>query len=470
LGLQTTTSAVVHDHAHGYGGFGSLIYNLSSNNQLRLVTQLRRDSYEVPFDPNDPANSPNQFLDDRNKESDAFVTFSWVHTFNKGLLATVSPFYHFNRADYEGNPQNNFPTSTTDNRSSRYAGGQATLSWVASRNNVRAGLYGFGQQDDQIFGLKRFDDPTLSLPPTSTDVSGGLFAAYVDDEFRATSWLTLNAGLRQTRFSGSLVENVASPRFGAAVHIPNLHWVFRGFYGHFYQAPPLLTASGPLVNFIDPQNLKFIPLHGERDEESQFGLTIPWKGWLLDAGTFRTRANNFFDHNCLDNSAICFPVAIDRALIRGWELTLRSPRLKNRGQLYLTYSNQIAEYSGGISGGLENPNTFCPTYCLLDHDQRHTLHLGGTFDLPWRSSAATDVYYASGFTNGNSTIPGNHLQPHTTFDLSLSKNFGEKFSVAVHAINVANRRILLDNSAAFGGTHLVNPREIYAQVHYRFHY
>jgi hypothetical protein len=471
LGLQTTTAAVVHDQAHGYGGFGSLIYNLNSNDQWRLVGQWRRDAYEVPFDPQDPANSSSaQFLDDRNKESDAFAAFSWVHTFTRGWLWTVSPFYHFNRADYEGNPQNNFPASTTDNRRSRYAGGQATLSWVAKRNNARAGLYGFGQRDSQIFGLQRLDDPSLTLLPTLAKVSGGLLAAYLDDELRVTSWLTLNAGLRQTHFSGSLVENAASPRFGAAVRLPGLDWVFRGFYGHFYQAPPLVTASGPLLDFIDAQNLKFIPLHGERDEESQFGVTIPWKGWVVDAGTFRTRANNFFDHNCLDNSAICFPVAIDRALIRGWELTLRSPRLGNRGQLYLTYSNQIATYSGGISGGLGNPNTFCPGYCLLDHDQRHTLHAGGTFDLPWRSSASADVYYASGFTNGNSAIPGDHLQPHTTFDLALSKNFGEKFSVSVQALNVANRRILLDNSAAFGGTHLLNPREIYAQVRYRFHY
>ncbi|HXM99848.1 MAG TPA: TonB-dependent receptor [Candidatus Dormibacteraeota bacterium] len=469
LGLQTVTPAVVHDQAHGYGGFGSLIYNLSPSDQLRLVMQLRRDAYEVPFDPNDP-NTLGQKLDDRNKESDAFTTFSWVHTFNKGLLATISPFYHFNRADYQGNPITNFPTSTTDDRSSRYAGGQATLSWVASRNNARAGLYGFAQRDEQIFGLIHLDDPKLTVPLASTNISGSLLAAYIDDELRVTSLLTVNAGLRQTHFSGSLVENSTSPRVGAALRIPKLNWVVRAFYGHFYQAPPLLTASGPILILLDSQNLHFIPLRGERDEESQFGLSIPWHGWTLDADNFHTRAINFFDHNCLASSAICFPVAIDRARIRGWELTLHSPRLKNRAQLYLTYSNQLAQYSGGIAGGLENPNTFCATYCFLDHDQRHTLHVGGSYDFPWHTSLSTDVYYASGFSNGDATIPGDHLQPHTTFDLSVSKQFGEKFSIAIHGINVANRRILLDNSAAFGGTHFLNPRELYAQVRYRFHY
>ena len=39
LGLQTPTSAVIHDAANGYGGFTSLIYNANSKDQLRLVAQ-----------------------------------------------------------------------------------------------------------------------------------------------------------------------------------------------------------------------------------------------------------------------------------------------------------------------------------------------------------------------------------------------------------------------------------------------
>jgi outer membrane receptor protein involved in Fe transport len=62
------------------------------------------------------------------------------------------------------------------------------------------------------------------------------------------------------------------------------------------------------------------------------------------------------------------------------------------------------------------------------------------------------------------------LPGHTTFDLSLSKQVGERLSVSLSATNVANRRVLLDNSFTFGGTHYLNPREIFAQVRYRFHY
>ncbi len=60
--------------------------------------------------------------------------------------------------------------------------------------------------------------------------------------------------------------------------------------------------------------------------------------------------------------------------------------------------------------------------------------------------------------------------PHTTFDLSIGHSFGEKLTASVTAVNVANRRVLLDNSLTFGGFHYNDPREIYGEVRYRFHY
>jgi len=62
------------------------------------------------------------------------------------------------------------------------------------------------------------------------------------------------------------------------------------------------------------------------------------------------------------------------------------------------------------------------------------------------------------------------LPKHTTVDLSLGKEFGERFSMSVTGLNVANRRVMLDNSLTFGGFHFNNPREIFVEVRYRFHY
>jgi hypothetical protein len=482
LGIQTPVPQVVHDAENGYGGFGSLIFNVDPSNQLRLVTSLRKDYYQIPYDPfpNDIENAPiaaNGFvaqypslgLRDGDHESDAIVNFSWVHTFNSQVLLTVSPFFHYNRADYASSPQD-FPVATTQNRGSTYGGGQVSLAANVAKNNLQVGLYSFYQQDNELFGAV-FNDGS-GVPFTDVEhPSGNLEAFFIDDKFEPFSWLTLTAGMRPTRFSGGVSESAISPRFGASAVIPRLHWVFRAFYGHYYQAPPLITASGPLLNFAQSSNLGFIPLHGERDEEHQFGVTIPYRGWTLDADNFRTNVVNFFDHNNIGESNLFFPITIGEAVIRGWEVTLRSPRIAHRGQIHLAYSNQIAEGGGAITGGLTNfslPAGLSP----LDHDQRNTLNVGGDVSLPGRSYASTNVYYGSGFSNAfpGQPYPGNYLPQHTTFDLSVGKDFGERYSISLNGLNVANRRAELDNSVTFGGFHWNSPRELYAELRYRFHY
>src|SRR6266403_5352783 len=92
--------------------------------------------------------------------------------------------------------------------------------------------------------------------------------------------------------------------------------------------------------------------------------------------------------------------------------------------------------------------------------RRHTSSL-----RDWSSDVCSSDL-ASGFANGNA--PPDHLPGHTTFDFSAGKEFGDKWSVAINSINVANRRVLLDNSFTFGGTHYLNPRELFVQVRYRF--
>jgi outer membrane receptor for ferrienterochelin and colicin len=459
LGLGTPVADVIHDRQAGGGGFTSLIFNVSPENQLRVVTSVRRDSYQIPNGPDDQAAG----INDVERESDAFVNVSWVRTFKSGMLLTVSPFYHYNTANFEGGPAD--PIVTVDERQSQYGGAQATLSADVAKNNLQVGFYGFHQHDDQLFALTFNDGSNPDLSQRETP-SGNLVAVFIQDKATVTSWLTLTAGVRQTHFSGAITEDATSPRVGAALQIPSVNWVVRGFYGRFYQGPPLITASGPLLEFVTAQNLGFIPLHGERDEEYQVGVTVPIQGWTADLDRFQTTATNFFDHNPVGNSNVFFPVTIDGALIRGTEVTLRSPRTMALGQFHVAYSYQTARGRGSISGGLTDFSSG-GDYFLLDHDQRNTFSAGFDARLPRGVFAATNVAYGSGFTDAGGPA---HLPGHTTVNLSAGKSFSEKMSLAVTALNVANSHLLIDNSLTFGGMHFNNPREVYAELRYRFHY
>ncbi len=149
------------------------------------------------------------------------------------------------------------------------------------------------------------------------------------------------------------------------------------------------------------------PIPRERDEEHQFGIQIPYKGWLLDVANVKNRVNNFLDHSNLGESSMYFPIAVDGALVRAWELTLRSPRAgasrpippdllqpdrraarQHHRRLYLQRSPTDPACDLG------------PDYTPVDHDQRHTLNTGFTANLPAHTWFSTNVYYGSGFSNG----------------------------------------------------------------------
>jgi TonB dependent receptor/Carboxypeptidase regulatory-like domain/TonB-dependent Receptor Plug Domain len=481
-GLQTPIPQVVNDAANGIGGFASLIFNPDPKNQYRLVGSLRRDYYQIPIDPNPDSitNSiyPSYGLHDAEVEPDGYATFSWVHTFDPNTLLTVSPFYHYNGADYRGGP-NNFPVISTVTQTAQYGGAQAALNANFKRNDLQAGVYGFAQHQYNYF-FNEYTDGTPNVPPSSIGVNGGVAAFFINDKFKVTPWLTLIAGLRETAFSATISEHATDPRLGAAIRIPRLNWVFRGFYGYYYQAPPLSTATSQLQTLATGQGFAFSPLHGERDIEWQVGVTIPIEGWTLSADNYETRAENWLDHNNIGESNIFWPITWDYAMIQGWELTLRSPNLWHRGQLHLAYANQIAQATSPITGGLICPTPVTPSCGLdippglspVDHDQRNTLNVGYNTSLPWHAYASTNVYYGSGFTNGLPGVqyPGAYLPGHTTVDLSLGKTFAEKYSFSLTGINLANRRVQLDNSLTFGGFHWNDPRQIYAEFRYRFRY
>jgi hypothetical protein len=489
-GLATPVAAIYRDATNSQSGFVSLLRNQTPQDQLRLDAQYRQDFFQIPYDPdpNDWEQASDYYnstgLRDGQTERDTFVIANWVHTLSPKALFEVAPFYHFNQANYDS-PATDLPVATTWHQTSNYAGAQADLRADAGPNNFSAGLYSFYQAENDLFGLVVNDQSysANSVPKTNATASAGLVEFHFSDHLRVNRCISLLGGMRISNYHSGYTESAAYPRIGATVEIPRLHWVLRGFYGHFFQPAPVQTVSSAFLNYVTSQQGEntFVPLPSERDEEHQFGIQIPWKGWVLSVDNFKNRINNFLDHSNVGESNIYFPIAVDGALVRAWELSVRSPQLAHFGQFHLAYSNQIAEQRGNVIGGFacsDPSDPACnlgPDYTPVDHDQRNTLNTGFTANLPRRTWFATNVYYGSGFTNGlpgadQGPYNGDYLPVHTTFDVSAGRGFGEKWKFSASVLNVTNHRVLLDNSITIGGFHYNDPRMISAQLRYRFHF
>ncbi|HXJ92594.1 MAG TPA: TonB-dependent receptor [Terriglobia bacterium] len=458
LGLATPVPEVIHDQTSGLGGFLSLLYNPSASDQVRWIVSLRGDHYQIPNSPDDQAAG----LRDLDLERDYLAGFQWVHSTSSGLIFSVSPYYHFNSAQYLGGP-GDMPFVLDDNDRSNYVGVRAVLQAHKKKHNAQAGVDIWGQHDNAFFGLSANPgSQVLQQQELNWANSESLF---LSDQYQPLSWLTLDLGMRLQHYGGLVSENAADPRLGGSIRLPRLNWILHGYYAYYYQPPPLNSLTGPLLQFALDQGFGFTPLPGERDIQYDFGLTVPLRGWSLGVDNFHTNARNFLDHDVIGNSGIFVPLSDLAALIDGTEVTLRSPEIFNRAQLRVAYSNQIAKGLGPITGGLIEDTD--EGYFLLDHDQRNTANAVLSLKLPRRFWSTAAVNYGSGFLNDDGPM---HLPAHTTADISLGKSLGESWTFSVNATNVFNSRYLLDNSNTFGGTHWVNPRQIYGELRYRFHF
>jgi hypothetical protein len=496
-GLATPVVAIYHDATNSQSGFVSVIHNQTAKDQLRIDGQFRQDFFQVPYDPdaNDYECNSDYYcsagLRDAQAERDSFVIANWVHTISPQALVSVAPFYHFNQSNYDSRAAD-YPVATTWHQQSNYAGAQADARADVGWNSFSGGLYSFYQKEGDLFGVEANGQCLTANSPCDTpaNANAGLIEFYVADHLRLGQYVTLLGGERFSIYRAELDESATYPRIGATLRIPRLNWVLRGFYGHFFQPAPILTVSSSVLNYagnLPSGENTFVPLPSERDEEHQFGIEIPYKGWMLDVDTFKNRVNNFLDHSNLGESNMYFPIAVDGALIRAWEMALRSPQLWRFGQFHVAYSNQIAQQRGNIVGGFTCSVATDPTcdlgpqYISLDHDQRDTLNTGFTANLPRHTWFATNVYYGSGFSNGlactdpsscpnNGPYYGPYLPVHTTFDSSIGHSFGENWRVSATAINVTNHRVLLDNSITIGGFHWNDPRMLAIEARYRFHF
>ena len=264
-------------------------------------------------------------------------------------------------------------------------------------------------------------------------------ALFLEDRFKATSWLTFDLGIRFTRYSGLVHENAADPRVGAAIRVPRVNWTLHGYYAYYYQPPPLYSLAGPSLQFAIAQGYGYTPLQGERDIQHDLGLNIPLRAWDMDIDTFHTSARNFLDHDAIGNSGIFIPLTDLGAIISGTEVSIRSPKLFNVAQWRVAYSNQIGQGIGPITGGLleDAPSG----NFLLDHDQRNTLSSVLALSLPGHAWATPAWQFGSG-------VSGTAMDLHICRPIPRSicrsgRRSGTRSQSPPVRWNIANSRYLL---------------------------
>ncbi len=233
-------------------------------------------------------------------------------------------------------------------------------------------------------------------------------------------------------------ERTSDPRFGVALRIPRLDWVFRAFYGDYLPGPATRDRHRPACSISRQSQASLFRSPARRARrEYQVGVSdsLSAAGFSMQTPFRPTREElaRPQQYRRIESSFGRSPGS--QAMIQGWELTLRSPRLWRRGQFHLAYSNQIAQATSPITGGLICPPamTVMPARIPPGYSTgrpRSAKHVERGFQC---ESSVAGVRFDQcvlrlGLHQRDSTrapYPGNYLPGHTTFDISLGKSFRE---------------------------------------------
>ncbi|MBI3682826.1 MAG: TonB-dependent receptor [Acidobacteria bacterium] len=392
------------------------------------------------------------------------------------------------------------PIQPVQNRGFREFYGLGSLLWNRGRHEWKAGVeairtsirerFAFRITEYEIEGKPIFDE---NVPATFRFQDQGHSreqSAFVQDLIRLGR-LTLSAGLRWDHYQLRVNEHGLSPRLAAAWHVPSAGLLIRACYDRAFQPPAVenvLLASSNLVRNLGGEGF-FFPLRPSRGHfyEAGFSKSI-FSKLRMDGVWYRRQFRNFADDSLLFNTGVSFPIAFDRAVIRGYEAKLEIPRW-GRVSGYASYSNMTGHgylpVGGGMFLGEDADRLLAQGSFAITQDQRNTararvraeLHRrlwtawGGGYNsgLPVEMEGVADhalleSQYGEQILNRVNFSRG-RVRPSFSLDASAGWDVWNKEARAVRlqfdALNLTNRLNVINFTGLFSGTAL-EPRRSFA--------
>jgi outer membrane receptor protein involved in Fe transport len=319
--------------------------------------------------------------------------------------------------------------------------------------------------------------------PDSVSKLGWLYGVYLQDEWRITPWLTLNAGLRFDQMEEFVTANQLSPR-ASVVFTPLPGTAFHAGYARYFTPPPqVIAAPVNLAPYFNP------PTGPNTGTPSQFleDPVLPERSSVYDVGVTQV-----FAHGCapLPTPSGSFTKAPPRMsadcekLELGLDAYYKNARdLLDDGQfgaaLVLSGFNYDKAFNEGIEasvkytngnfnaygnvawavqkgkniisnqflidnatpldtlGGLTRFQYIQNNYIFTDHTQVWTGSAGVSY-LWWGTLYTADMIFGSGLRQGDANI--GHLPFYTQFNAGVSHEFkgltATPFTLRFDVVNV----------------------------------
>jgi hypothetical protein len=522
-----------HNRGNTQRFFSRLDFQASQNDTLMLNLSAGRSDRMVP-------NLLSQQLAGQDQSvltRDGSLSFSWLHTVSAHSFFDLRPYYRSGQQQLFDSP---FDTPLQSSQARRLAnyGFLSNFSYERHGHRFKTGIHlqvfplrenfafkitdpGFnapfltvdgdpdpnddpanaGRPNPEYNPSLRPYDATRTNPATarrgvpfvfSDKRTGKEFSWYVQDAYHFKGF-TVSAGLRLDRYDLFVTETAVQPRIALAYHISPTGTVLRASYDRLFMPPDnegLLLANSAQAAALTSAGQAFL-LRPERQQSYEIGFQQRIKNLLRIDGAYYTKdVRQGSDNGQYFNTGVLFPVSIDSAKLKGFDLRVDVPDRRGFSG-YWSFGTASAIFSPPFTGGLlfeELPDG----PFRIDHDQKFASQWGaqyyhkkrgwwlaasGRYDSglvaevedPEEIAKNPDIAFGLQYVRAtDDPLAPFRIRPRTIWNFSagldLFKDSPHQINLQFDLLNLSDKKSLYNFLSVFGGTHVIPPRTFAVKV------
>ena len=502
LGIESPDGSAtpLHDHTRQHHFFGYFEQILDDSNRLAAILGSSDDTFQIPnlkdvraadIGPGLTVDGQSDFLsndlDENQREITHFAVLSWQHS--QGELSWQSSFIaRYSSLNFSPDP--NLGDLLFDGLSQQAYkrdisyGLQSDAAWrLNDAHTLRGGVY---FQTDRLTSNTRsqvlpVDDAgaqTTDAPLAIVDDSRAtqwIESAYLQDEWRIASVLTVNYGLRFDHYSAFSSGSQVSPRVNfvwEAIPGTTLH----AGYSRFFSPPPFeLVGNQSLLKFLNttaaPEVTSGDVVQAERSNYYDLGIQqVITKQLTVGVDSYYKQSFDLIDEGQFGAPIILTPFNYKHGQVYGVEFT----GSYNVGH-FQSYANVAIQraigkdiVSGQFNFGAADLAYITDHYIHLDHEQQVTVSGGASYE--WQGTRISgDVIVGSGLRtdltlpDGSSIPNGGHLPYYTQVNAGVSHDFDRQglhgLTARFDVINLTDKIYQIRNGSGVGvGASQFGPR------------
>jgi outer membrane receptor protein involved in Fe transport len=453
LGIENPTAAneAIHDHTDQEKGFLYLSTVLDPTSRLTFMSGISNGSYQIPNNPGQPpaftafgvSNFNSSLLNERQNEFNQFNVLAYQKS-GDGIDYQLSYFNRYSQLhfipDTIGDLVFNGVASDVY-RQSFVNGIQEDTAWrVGFAHTLRFGFSISAERSlvnnaSTVLPLDGMGNP-VDAPFSVFDSSaktGWLLGTYLQDEWKITNELTLNAGLRFDQMYQYIDANQLSPRLSLTWKPYEGTTFHAGYARNFTPPPQVLAAPTNLAPFLPPNPATTQtptvtandPVLPERSNVFDIGVVqkiYPIPGLEVGIDAYYKTARDLLDDGQFGAAYVLTAFNYERATNEGVELKASYTNGNFRAYGNIAWAKQVA------TNVVSNQYLFDPDelayiashYVYTDHAQLVTASAGASYLWNGTRFSASMIYGSglrAGFAN-TGTVPA-----YTQVNLGLSHEF-----------------------------------------------